>query len=98
MTDKRSNLESEVDKWKRAAAAKSIKVGTQVVEPAIAVNAISSIPTKKAASSIANVNLANQTAQASTTTNTNTPRSTIIKNQINGGLGGSSGTTGIVQL
>lgn len=98
LTDKVSNLESEVDKWKRAAAAKSIKVGTQVVEPAIAVNAISSIPTKKAASSIANVNLANQTAQASTTTNTNTPRSTIIKNQINGGLGGSSGTTGIVQL
>ena len=101
LTDKVSSLESEVDKWKKAAAARSIKIGTQIVEPAATINAISSIPVRSAATTSASTNLANQTAQNSTGSSTNTPRSAIIKNQLSsefGEFGGNSSNPGQVMF
>jgi len=43
LTDQVDQLQSEVNKWKRLASVKNIKVGTAIVEPATSINAISAI-------------------------------------------------------
>lgn len=98
LTDKVSALEADVDKWKKAAAAKSIKIGTAIVEPASTINAISSIPVKSAATSSVSSAIAAVAAQNSSGTVRNTPRSAIIKDQLSGGFNGSSGNSGIAAL
>lgn len=44
LNEKISQLESNVEMWKRKAGSRSIKVGTALVEPAPSINAISAIP------------------------------------------------------
>lgn len=59
LTKKISNLESEVDKWKKNSAIKSIKVGTVKVEPVASINAISALPTLKQSTTVTDTKTAN---------------------------------------
>jgi len=95
LTDKVSSLESEVDKWKKAAAAKSIKVGTKLIEPASNINAISSIPTKSAATSTQSNNASIQSAQNTSGTVRNTSKLAILKNQLSQNFGEGSNDLGL---
>ena len=97
LTDKVSSLEADVDKWRRAAASKSIKVGTTLVEPASTINAISSIPAKSSQQLPTSVASATQAAQRLNPP-VSPPRSAVIKNQISQGFNGSSGDSGLVML
>lgn len=97
LTTKVSELESEVDKWKKAAAVKAIKVGTTLVEPKANINAISAAPVASAAN-----NTASTTATVSAINSSggarNTPRSVIVKNNLGSSFGDESGNAGAPML
>lgn len=97
LTDKVSQLEADVDKWKRAAASKSIKIGTTLVEPRANINAISAAPVVSAPSNNTSTT-ATVSAINSTGRSTNTPRSVIVKNNLGSNFGDSPGETGMPML
>jgi hypothetical protein len=88
LTDQVDRLQSEVNKWKRMAGVKNIKVGAAIVEPAASINAISAIPSVSATNSTATTNkstiIANSKSALSTT------KSSVLRDNIGGSFGDPS--------
>jgi hypothetical protein len=88
LTDQVDKLQSELQKWKRLSSAKSIKIGTAVIEPQAAINAISAIPVKASSTLAEPTQVVNVVAQAKSPISL--PTSPIVRNKIGGKFGDTS--------
>jgi hypothetical protein len=88
LTEQVSNLQAEVTKWRRAAGAKNIKVGTVTVEPQAAINAISAIPIKSRADANSSTNTTIAISKIKNATAN--PKSTLVKGKLGGTFGDPS--------
>jgi hypothetical protein len=89
MTKKISELESQVTFWQKRAAVKTIKVGTALVQPSLAINAISALPVSRIndPAQISSTNVTNVINAQSTTAATPAPIAQIIKGRLNSNKG-----------
>lgn len=80
LTDKVSQLEVDLDRWRRIAAFQSFRVGTVKVEPKADINAISAAPV--VSKPVDTSTLATVSAIKSSGSSTNIPRSAIVRNNL----------------